>query len=566
MNWELAVIIGLFFLFVIAKGISDEINRKKEIIRRVQMSFGKPPKREENIERMKYVSAYLESLPKRESDLDEITWNDLDMDRLFWTLNGTYSAVGEEYLWAALHRPETEPGELEKREDRIQYFSEHKEEREAFAKEFLAMGKLRRISVYKYLMRLSDVPAESNVKHYIPLVLYVVAIGIGIFGSFGHDDFVVPSIFMMILTALYNVITYMKRKGEIEPYLNVLGYTVGWLRSIQTLSKVNSHEDMKELQKLSQPFRGMQRGMRLLAPKTATGGLLDMLLDYVRILTHIDLIKFNRMYRTITEHTSEIHEMFTICGRLDMAIAIASYRKWAPITCVPQLRYEKDRVEASKMKITAIGHPLISEPVRNDLTTEKPVLLTGSNASGKSTFLRSIALGAIMAQTVHTVCAESYSAGCYHILSSMSLSDDLLAGESYYIVEIKAIKRILDQREGTLPVLCFVDEVLRGTNTAERIGASTEILRYMANAHFAAFAATHDLELTTLLEKEYDNYHFSETVSDGDIRFDYLLKDGRATSKNAIALLRVMEYPDVILNEAMVAVQHFLDTGEWAKR
>lgn len=86
-------------------------------------------------------------------------------------------------------------------------------------------------------------------------------------------------------------------------------------------------------------------------------------------------------------------------------------------------------------------------------------------------------------------------------------------------------------------MLCFVDEVLRGTNTVERISASTEILKSLSAEQVLCFAATHDVELTELLAKEYDNYHFEEEIVEGDVRFNYRLLTGKATTRNAIKLL-----------------------------
>lgn len=553
MTWEWGVLIGAAIVFFLIKGFLDEKNRKTKLRNRVHRTFGKPVPAETSPDRFRTIDAYLKSLPERDTDLDEITWNDLDMDRMFQLLNGTFSAVGEEYLYALLHRPETDPKALSELEDRITYFTEHPDERDDFGVALSNMGKLRRISVYSYLMKLKDVSYESNFVHYSPLLLYVAGIVLMILGYIG------PGLGLVICTAFYNVVTYLKRKGQIEPYLQVLAYTVRWIGSVKELANVDSHEDLTKLKELVRVFSGMERGMRLLTPVGVTGGLLDLFLDYVRMLTHVDLIKFNRMRKKLTVHENELREMFAICGRLDTAIAIASYRKSQNTWCVPELLFEEGRT----YEVIGLGHPLISEPVRNDLTTEQPVLLTGSNASGKSTFLRSVALSAVMAQTVHTVNAVSYRANAFHIVSSMSLNDSLLNSESYYIVEIKSIKRILDFAGSTVPVLAFVDEVLRGTNTAERIAASTEILKYMADRRMLVFAATHDLELTGLLEKTYSDYHFSETVTDGDIRFDYTLKPGRATSKNAIALLKLLQYPEAITEPAGVRVTDFLATGEW---
>ena len=177
--------------------------------------------------------------------------------------------------------------------------------------------------------------------------------------------------------------------------------------------------------------------------------------------------------------------------------------------------------------------------------------MTGSNASGKSTFLKAVAINALLAQTIHTVCAKKYRSNYFRIYSSMALRDSLLQGESYFIVEIKSLKRIFDGvEEGGVPVLCTIDEVLRGTNTAERIGASTELLKELSKKGALCFAATHDLELTTLLEGELDNYHFEEMVEGTDIAFPYLLTKGGAKGRNAIKLLKAFGFDEELVEKA----------------
>ncbi|MDE6675096.1 MAG: hypothetical protein K2K19_09850, partial [Acetatifactor sp.] len=210
-------------------------------------------------------------------------------------------------------------------------------------------------------------------------------------------------------------------------------------------------------------------------------------------------------------------------------------------------------------------HPLIDNPVKNSITAPRGVLLTGSNASGKSTFLKTVALGALMAQTLNMVPADAYSAPRFRIYSSMSLRDDLESGESYYIVEIKSLKRILDamKEDSDCPVLCFVDEVLRGTNTVERIAAATQILLSLTGENILCFAATHDIELTELLSGQYDNYHFEEEIRDGDILFNYTLREGRASSRNAIRLLEIMGYEQSIIQRAQEQAENFLQQGIW---
>ena len=145
----------------------------------------------------------------------------------------------------------------------------------------------------------------------------------------------------------------------------------------------------------------------------------------------------------------------------------------------------------------------------------------------------------------------------------MALTDNLFSNESYYIVEIKSLKRILDATEGDVPVLCFVDEVLRGTNTVERIAASSRILHTIAGSNALMFAATHDIELTYMLEESFSNYHFEEQIFEDKITFDYQLKNGRATTQNAISLLGMLGYPEEIIVNAKKTAEHFLKEGEW---
>ena len=172
-------------------------------------------------------------------------------------------------------------------------------------------------------------------------------------------------------------------------------------------------------------------------------------------------------------------------------------------------------------------------------------------------------MNAIFAQTIHTVLADSYEGCYYQICSSMALRDNLIGGESYYIVEIRAIKRILDLAAEGGKVLCFVDEVLRGTNTVERIAASTEILKTLSGSNVLCFAATHDVELTDTLAAQYENYHFEEEIEDGDVKFNYRLLAGKATTRNAIKLLGMLGYADDMIENANRRAEVFLQTGQW---
>nr|WP_243165957.1 hypothetical protein [Anaerofilum hominis] len=203
-------------------------------------------------------------------------------------------------------------------------------------------------------------------------------------------------------------------------------------------------------------------------------------------------------------------------------------------------------------------HPLLTEEengVPNDLDLAANWLLTGSNASGKSTFIKAVAINNILAQSIGTCTAEQYELKRAPVVTSMAVRDDLAAGESYFVAEIRSMRRLVELLESGTSFYCFVDEVLKGTNTTERIASSCAVLRYLCAPGCLCIAATHDLELTQLLAGEYENHHFSEQVSRQGVCFDYRLKDGPCRTRNAIRLLEQYQFPAAIVAEAQVLVE-----------
>ena len=319
---------------------------------------------------------------------------------------------------------------------------------------------------------------------------------------------------------------------------------------------------ISSLKKKRSQFQSFEKNSGMVLKMNASGGNIDELLfDYIKMLTHIDLIQFNKMLHVVQKNKKEIFALVEDIGYLDAVISICYFRAALPWYSVPQLA---EGMEAP-FYIKQGYHPAITNPVPNSFVQNRGMLITGSNASGKSTFLKMTAINAILAQTIHTCAAKEYSGNYFRIFSSMALRDNLDNGESYYIVEIKALKRIMDAAAvRTTPLLCFVDEVLRGTNTVERIAASVQILQQLSQKGIRCFAATHDIELTHLLEHCYDNFHFEEEVKDGDVLFSYHLLKGRAHTRNAIKLLEIIGFSKEIIQRADELAGSFLKSGEWS--
>jgi len=193
--------------------------------------------------------------------------------------------------------------------------------------------------------------------------------------------------------------------------------------------------------------------------------------------------------------------------------------------------------------------------VPNSVTLAPPngVLITGSNMSGKSTFLRTIGVNVILAQSVNSCLADSYNAPVYRVLSCIGRSDDLLAGKSYYVVEVESVLALVKASERPEPHLFIFDELFRGTNAVERVAAGEAILRALiaGGKPHLVLAATHDGELVELLGDCYAVYHLGDSIGPSGLTFDYQLLEGRATSRNAIALLKLNGAPDSLVRAAL---------------
>ena len=548
------VIIAIVVIaFVFANGMLNERKLRKAYEEKLIKDYGKEPDRVYKDSEFEHIGGY-EKHHKGNFSLDDITWNDLDMDSVFKQMNYTKSSAGEEYLYWMLKNPSIEEKDYTSYEEKINYFIENEEKRKNLQLALHDMGRTGKYSIYDYLNNLDVLGERSNKTHILIDLLFIPVIALMVY-SIGYG---IAALFVLILV---NLVTYFKEKGKIDPYITCFTYVFRILRGVE---KINARsmdiisEEQKELTALKKKFTKFKRFSSLIMSKSRmTGNPTEIVVDYARMFLHIDIIKFNSMLHEVKRHWNEIDRILEIIGYLDAVIAIGEYRTHLGSYCLPE--FCKDRYE-----VRQIYHPLLHEPVKNELVVTKSILLTGSNASGKSTFLKTMALNAILAQSIHTAAADYYRADYFRVYTSLSLKDSIFDGDSYYMAEIKSIKRMMDAaNESDVPILGFVDEVLRGTNTVERIAASSIILKTMSQTNGYLFAATHDVELTEILKGVYDNYHFDEIIQNNDIFFPYKIKSGKALSKNAILLLDMMGYNKDIVNSANKMAEDFERTNNW---
>lgn len=560
------LIIYAVFVFVMIRGAYDEKKRKQKYRNQLKNLYRSFPQNVCSAEEIARAESGFRHFSKRkalEGMIDDITWNDLNMDSIFARMNFTQSSAGAETLYTMLRCPALSEDRQTKHtlEQHIAYMTLNETVRLDAMMLLDELGKSGKHALADYLDFIKGLGIKNNLKHYL-CILFLLGSLVSVF--------VLPSlgVALLIAAACFNIVTYMNEKGVASTYVTAFSYIMRMLECADGIIALGLGLEFTEyadaLKKKRAQFKSFEKNAGMvLRLNSATGSVGGILFDYIKMLTHIDLIQFHRMLSMIQRHEKDIYEIAERIGYLDAVISIDYFRAALPDWCVPVLMKGK----SDTLVIKDAFHPCIENPVANSISQNRGMLVTGSNASGKSTFLKTVAINAILAQSIRTCCAKVYSGNYYRIYSSMALRDSLESGESYYMVEIKALKRIVDASdlESKNPLLCFVDEVLRGTNTVERIAASVQILKKLSRSGIFCFAATHDIELTKLLADSYDNYHFEEEVRDGDVLFSYRILRGRAHTRNAIKLLEIIGFSKDIIQEADTMAGDFLRTGEWRK-
>jgi MutS domain V len=240
-----------------------------------------------------------------------------------------------------------------------------------------------------------------------------------------------------------------------------------------------------------------------------------------------------------------VRDWLAALADMDALAALATAGFDNPAWCVPEMS-DEPLIEAE-----SIGHPLIADArrVTNDVSVGPPgtvLLVTGSNMSGKSTLLRAIGLNIVLAQAGASACATRFRLPPSDLQTSIRIQDSLEAGLSYFMAALARLKGVVDaaehERKGRVLVY-LLDEILQGTNSAERATAVRAVARHLLQAGAIGAMTTHDLTIAgeEPLAEAARLVHFTETVDeDGTMRFDYRLRPGLATSRNALRLMKLI--------------------------
>jgi len=516
---------------------------KKKTKERLIESFGK----------VKKDSFYFDSIEKYFRNKNHIgsfqivsdkICNDLDFNELFMFVDRTTSKVGQQFLYNTLRTIPSDGVKFIQQENLIQQITKDQNLR---LKLQVHLDKLARDSTYFITSLFQDEHIKKPKWFFIiPLLSFTSLLCILLLPFTPQFFFVLLGVIIINLGIHYwnkrNLYEYL---GSI-PQLLKLNMIAKELLNYKLLTQISP--DLPESVKIIDKVKNHMSFFKLEAKLESDAEIAFwVMLELVKSVFLLEPLLLFGVLKQLDTKRKEIEKVFSFVGYVDSLISIASLRQGLTLFCVPDIK-DKNKV----LETTEMYHPLIPDCVPNSIqVTDKSILLTGSNMSGKTSFIRTIGLNTITGLTINTCFARQFSLSRLKIYSAIRLSDDLMNDKSYYFEEVLTIKEMIEKSQIPGSNLFLLDEIFKGTNTIERISAGKAVLSYLNTGCNIVFVSTHDIELADMLKDTYELYHFSEQVDNKTVDFDFKLKNGKLQNRNAIRILEINDYPKEIITEAI---------------
>ena len=540
MNWILSSVLILILIYLISLRLKKAKNKSTRNL--IVENWGKP-KNDKHLN-FDLINQFFKKHKSPENVFQIIsdnTWEDLDMNDVFKFLDRTTSKIGQQYLYYKL-RTITNIPEIKRFGKLTEVFKSNQPLR---IKSQLELSKLSSNKAYYFEEIFRSQKFEKSRRIQLFRFLSVAAISSIILSFF------FPTCFLLLIPIFFiNLVFHYKNKSSIQLYLNGVGQLT---TSYKVAKKLSSSEEirlfykdfgyLKNVKSILSKIRFIEWEKKL---DSEYALLFWFISEIIKITFNLEPILFYSFQKSLENKEKDLKELFLFIGEIDSAISCASVQTSNTKYCKPNF-IKKKEVLAKEMY-----HPLIENCIPNDLNLEnKSLLLTGSNMSGKTTFIRTYSINAILGQTLYFCFAKNFEAPFFKIYSSIRISDDLINNTSYYLEEVVRIKELIEASNKEEQCLFILDELFKGTNTAERIAAGKSILSYLNKKNHIVMVSTHDLELTDLLKhKNYDLNHFSETIENDQLSFDHKIKPGKPKSGNAIKILELYDYPSEIIEDS----------------
>ena len=488
--------------------------------------------------------------PALPGSLDTMTWADLNMDAVFAFLDRTTCVLGSEVLYDRVRRQRRDEEDLARFDGTVERLARDERARLALQIELATITET--YPAIAWQIALESLPP-------LPAWLRWISPGVAVFVTATTAASVVqPAFISLVVPAL--LLSFVARSliaPRIAPWVSpfmAAGQILDEARRVVELEPADEPTTRTIVERLPR-LKRLSRAARWLGQDPSRTDLLSLIAEYFNLFFCVDgnvlLIAFGLAER----RRHELCEVAEALGRLDAAIAVASVRAGSALWTRPVFAGPTDPA-----RFIGLRHPLVRDCVPNPVTLGPvdAVILTGANMTGKSTFLRALGTSVVLAQSNFTVLADAYEAPWMTVRTSISPTDELLEGKSLYQKEAETVVSIVGQAQRPGVLLCLFDELFRGTNSVDRISATAAVCSYLVGpeadepgpgrpARCLVVVATHDLELASHLARGFAAFHFGDRIEADRLVFDYQLRSGVASSRNAIALLQILGAPAAVV-------------------
>ncbi len=494
--------------------------------------------------------------------LDDRTWSDLDMDRVLATIDRTHTTLGRQILHRRL-RTGAEWRHSETLRAVAVGCGDDPRMREAVGVPLALAGR----SLGRGFWRITRPDPVVVARWYwcFPVLTLAMLAGLVLTAFDARALLVVAGLAVLNMGA--RVAASWQVPGLLTP-MQQFGPVIATAERLAAVPGLPA-SDVDRIRASVRALRPLRRIARWVSRDPVTSGeLVAAAWEYLNLLFLLDANALLLSARYLNRCGSVLRDVALWIGDVDLGLAVASLRAEPRPWCMP------DWNDTGHTEIIGAWHPLVDTPVANDavLHAGHGLVITGANMSGKSTYLRAIGIAAVLAGALDTCPAVSWTGRPFRVRSLIGRQDDLSAGKSYYLVEAEGVAALLEDARENTPTLFLLDELLRGTNTVERLAAGEAVLRALLvrpdgsgspeiGPH-VVLVATHDGELVGMLGDLYAPWHFRETVTPDGLHFDYTRRAGAASTRTAIALLETVGVVQAVTDAARRRAERLdLETG-----
>ena len=482
---------------------------------------------------------------------------------LFGLLNRTSTDQGARRLSEMLESPCLDPDVITQRQHTIKWLTDHTDQRLALMASALPLRK-RSQCLDHLIEQVHTMPSNWHRPAFPAIRLWSCVSGLGF--SYGMGLFITGQFAGLTLAAGMLAVNGLlwgafgksltRVRTQIAPLIPLAPALRCLLAHAQCAA--STLPDEMQLAAFKTSFQGVLKHCRInaLCEWLDWAGLGAVVRSQFNLIFFYDLHVSEAVLKRFEPHRTTLRNGLRALADLEALNSLACFSAEQPMTCVPTC------VTTTALTLHQAHHPLIpsesSTPNDIDLTADQRTwLITGPNAAGKSTYLRMVGINLLLAQIGSAVTARAMTFRPLRLITDVRIRDDLAKHESYFMSEVRRLRRIVVDTNSEIPLFCLIDEPFRGTNSPERTAAGVALLEHLLASQHLVLLATHEERLaqTALHSDAAQNHHFQETLTSAGITFEYQLHPGPASTRTAIRILEQEHYPLALVKRARALMQ-----------